>query len=91
MQEGFPIKLKAEDSRSGTRDTKTNGGLLELSTNHLVSLIIAVLAGFTGTHLAAWNYPFPSVMEIWMWRAAALFIFVTGAAIVSLIEARDSQ
>jgi len=82
VQERFPIKLRAGDSRSGPRDTKTNEGLPELSEGHLISLTIVLLAAFTGAHLAAWNYPFPSVVEMWMWRAAALFMFVTGAVII---------
>ena len=84
VQERFPIKLRAGDSRSGPRDTKTNGGLLSLSLSHLASLTMVLLAGFTGAHLAAWNYPFPSVMDMWMWRAAALFTFVTGAVTIGV-------
>jgi len=59
---------------------------MELSGATIIRLIIAVLAAFTGIHLAAWNYPFPSVAEVWMWRAAVLLLFVAGAVTVRIIE-----
>lgn len=85
VQERFPIKLKAEDPRSGPRNTKTSGELPGLESSHTAILSIVVLAAFTGIHLAAWNYPFPSIVEIWMWRAAALSTFVTGAVFIRFI------
>jgi len=81
VQERFPLKLKAE--ASGYRPP-SNGRLLELSGSQVVSLAIVVLAAFSGIHLAAWNYPFPSVVEVWMWRAAVLFTFITGAVTINM-------
>ena len=43
----------------------------------------AVSAAYGGSHLAAWNYDFPSVVEKWMWRASGLafagvpFVYIT--------------
>lgn len=28
---------------------------------------------FSALHLAAWNWAFPSMVETWLWRSAALF------------------
>lgn len=35
--------------------------------------IIGIGMLFSGLHLAAWNWAFPSMVETWLWRSAALF------------------
>lgn len=35
--------------------------------------IIGIGMLFSGLHLAAWNWAFPSMVETWLWRSSALF------------------
>lgn len=35
--------------------------------------IIGIGMLFSGLHLAAWNWAFPTMVETWLWRSAALF------------------
>jgi hypothetical protein len=46
-------------------------------TSYLIWNIATAL--FSGTHLLAWNYDFPSIPEKWLWRASSLSCFVFGS------------
>lgn len=45
-------------------------------------LVILSLVIVTGVHLAAWQYPFPSAVEAWIWRSCALATLALGSLIV---------
>jgi len=37
-----------------------------------VLILYPLFAAFAGIHCAAWNYPFPTTVESWMWRVNAI-------------------
>ncbi|PHH73166.1 hypothetical protein CDD80_4002 [Ophiocordyceps camponoti-rufipedis] len=54
-----PPMPRRADPRSRAQVARLTTGIL------LVTL-------FSATHLAAWNYPFPSVVETWLWRGSVI-------------------
>lgn len=45
-------------------------------------LVIVSLMMVTGVHLSAWQYPFPSVAEAWIWRSCSMAMLPFGSLIV---------
>jgi len=41
-------------------------------------------AVFSAVHFAAWNYQFPTIIEMWLWRALAVWCFVAPVAFVTI-------
>ncbi|KAK3948308.1 hypothetical protein QBC32DRAFT_222290 [Pseudoneurospora amorphoporcata] len=76
--QGFVIHLRPESDsppQAHPRRRKTNP-LLRKETLGYPLLFWVVFAScsavFVAIHLAAWNYPFPSVTEQWLWRSCSL-------------------
>ena len=82
LVEEYPVTLRAEGSACRTH--VSSEGVAELPIHIARSFAIVVLAVFAGIHLAAWNYHFSSVVELWAWRAASLFTFNFGTAVIFL-------
>ena len=51
-----------------------NSGVNKMDT-HFASILIAVFSLlYCGSHLSAWNFHFPTVVEMWMWRGACFIL-----------------
>jgi hypothetical protein len=48
-----------------------------------IKTFAAMSAVYGGLHVAAWPFHFPSVVEMWMWRAAGLAM--AGAPVLTLV------
>ena len=49
-------------------------------------LLVFLLGLFVAIHLGAWHYPFPTAVEMWLWRACSIATFVLEMATVLLFE-----
>lgn len=54
-----------------------NNGVSKMDT-HFATILVSVFSMlYCGSHLSAWNFHFPTVVEMWMWRGAC-FIMLCG-------------
>jgi hypothetical protein len=44
------------------------------TTAHVSALAFFSFGAFAGIHLSAWNYAFPSTIEMWLWRISSLLV-----------------
>ncbi|KAF4595458.1 hypothetical protein GQ602_001071 [Ophiocordyceps camponoti-floridani] len=74
LEEPFdlPISMPAgpKSPASERADPRSRAQVARLTTG------ILLVALFSATHLAAWNYPFPSVVETWLWRGSVIASWV---------------
>ncbi|KAI3396992.1 hypothetical protein diail_11319 [Diaporthe ilicicola] len=55
----------------------------DLSDRFMSGMVCLVLGLFTGIHLAAWRYPFPSAAEAWVWRCCSVATLPLGLLVLS--------
>ena len=79
---GFEDKFLVNNVSNALVRGRFNNGVNKMNTLpvKIVCLVFALL--YCGSHLSAWNFHFPTVVEMWMWRGAcftmlwAPFIFL---------------
>lgn len=77
VEEAFEI------DRARTIAAPCNDDTPEKDSDHVVrTTVYVILAVFTGIHLAAWNYPFPSAPEAWLWRAGSMATLMFGVVLL---------
>jgi hypothetical protein len=77
VEEKFDLQIQGIQ-RTSAGGEKSMSGLKRISDTMLALAIVFFLAIFTGIHLAAWNYPFASAAEAWIWRVLSIATFVLG-------------
>lgn len=69
LQESWDLTL--EETEGGRSTTEIPCGEIDVERASAYFACWILLAIFIGIHLAAWSYPFPSLSEAWLWRAAS--------------------
>ncbi|KAK7697964.1 hypothetical protein SLS64_013051 [Diaporthe eres] len=83
IEDEFEVDLR--EFQGMTSDSEGSACNLQVLVNRCISgLMILSLVIVTGVHLAAWQYPFPSAAEAWVWRSCALVTLPLGSLIVYL-------
>ncbi|KAK3938808.1 hypothetical protein QBC46DRAFT_389453 [Diplogelasinospora grovesii] len=71
-----PFVLRGQDTDTRNTDGEQVGdhvsSNLEPSEAVVVPIAILITAIYTGIYLAAWNYPFASTTEAWLWRLLSI-------------------
>lgn len=91
-----PMGQDLEAAQNQTAERKMvapllNSGRMFSDTRTHVVVQLGILAVFAAIHLAAWNYPFPTATEAWLWRCSSLGTFVFGAIVVHPLVAGDDD
>lgn len=73
LKSSFQDLIFYEESSLGDHTTASDA----VANVRQLSLMSVLCLAFSGVHIAAWNYPFPSETEAWLWRSSAI---VTGIA-----------
>ena len=81
INDPFEIDLRtvAALTRKGGVRTCFREILVDRCTSGLVILSLLMV---TGIHLSAWQYPFPSMAEAWIWRSCSMAMLPFGSLIV---------
>ncbi|KAM6484149.1 hypothetical protein HDV62DRAFT_357541 [Trichoderma sp. SZMC 28011] len=86
---GAPISLDSINSNSVTEDNE-NGEDTEDVTNKVIPLIAALFAiPFGAIHAAAWNFAFPSAVELMLWRWISIYMIAAPLCTWLLFYLRD--
>jgi hypothetical protein len=81
VEDPFEVDLKGIGPLTGR--TQIGPCNLEVLMKRCMSgLVIVSLLIVTGVHLGAWQYPFPTAAEAWIWRSCALITLPLGCLIV---------
>ncbi len=80
IQERFLIPLRGGGNPNEEYDVVSYKARRALRWTIIYTLMPVVML-FVGIHLAAWNYPFPTVTEAWMWRASVMLTLVLSGVI----------
>jgi hypothetical protein len=64
---------------------------LAVRTYLLVFWWVASFAVFSGVHLFAWDYQFPSDPEKWLWRVASLLLFLFACVMAVVFHFQDDR
>lgn len=82
LQERFIIEVDRlpSDSELARNDSGFNRVGEGMSGLEVILIIMFSLSAFVGIHLTAWNYPFPTIVEAWLWRVGAFVTLVLGGA-----------
>lgn len=81
IEDPFEVVLRELDTAAGQR-AGPSCNLQVLVDRCMSELVILSLLVVTGVHLAAWQYPFPSAVEAWIWRSCALSTLPLGSLVV---------
>lgn len=81
IEEPFEVDLRGLEAMK--REGESSFCNLKVLVDSCISgLVILGLVIVMGVHLAAWQYPFPSAAEAWIWRSCALATLPLGFLIV---------
>lgn len=81
IEDPFEVDLRGLEVMTGECEGKSCD-LQVLVDRCMSGHVILSLLIVTGVHLAAWQYPFPSAVEAWVWRSCALATLPLGCFIV---------
>lgn len=72
----YVVPLRSKLAIDGTdrlvEDTQRGNQIVQFLRTYAV-----MSAGYGGLHLAAWNFHFPTIVELWMWRGAGILMVST--------------
>lgn len=86
----LPVRDEATAATSKTTRSPTAADVsVDLDRWTKITIVTLLFGIFTGIHLGAWNYPFSTVQEAWIWRLCSIMIFVIGLLIYVLSEYVD--
>lgn len=77
VKEKFDLQIQGNQTTNAGGEKRISG-LKRMSDNMVILATVFFLAIFTGIHLAAWNYPFASAAEAWIWRVLSIATFILG-------------
>ncbi|RYP11926.1 hypothetical protein DL767_011218 [Monosporascus sp. MG133] len=86
LQEKFTVKLREEDGDGPNEDDPSKLCVkgMSYSMAHVAFVICQTI--FLSIHLAAWNYPFPTIAETWLWRAVSFATWILGTGYGCLVS-----
>lgn len=85
IEDEFEVDLKGFEGL--TKDNEGSVCTLQVLVNKCISgLMVLSLVIVAGVHLAAWQYPFPSAAEAWVWRSCALATLPLGSLTIYFIR-----
>jgi len=73
IREPFALRCNAGSAANLRRPV-----LLYMSDRLMFGFGVIILGLFVAIHLGAWHYPFPTAIEMWLWRVCAIMTFVLG-------------
>ena len=82
VKEKFDLQIHGNQTTDAGGEKRVKG-LKRMSETIILLMFTFFLAIFTGIHLAAWNYPFASGAEAWIWRVLSIATFILG--LISLV------
>jgi hypothetical protein len=89
VTEKFDLQIHGNQTTNAGGEKRVEGlERLSDTTNLLTATVF--LAIFTGIHLAAWNYPFASGAEAWIWRVLSIATFILGLVTFVLWRFEDN-
>lgn len=78
VRETWTVAVAASEEELQTTSPRN---ILKDNHNRMAIFICVLFALVQAVHLAAWNYPFPSLRETWLWRSACL-VLVAGFLVI---------
>lgn len=95
VQEPFHVRLRAAAAADKVVEPG-QGRDSPIVSQEIPDLVLAIttlllLMVFVGIHLAAWNYPFPSEVEAWLWRGASIATWCSGTGVVFYMIADEGS
>jgi len=76
IREPFALRCQAGSAANLRRPV-----LLYMSGRLVFGFCVTMLGLFVAIHFGAWHYPFPTTVEMWLWRVCAIMTFVLGVTI----------
>ncbi|KAM7196967.1 hypothetical protein V8F33_005849 [Rhypophila sp. PSN 637] len=76
-----PFLISTTPSTPGGIDTRTDQKRYYMTQSSWLMITAVLFVIFAGIHVAAWNYPYATTAEAWIWRVGSILIFILGVAI----------
>lgn len=83
IKERFVLETQ-DNSTTNAGGERRVGDFKEMPSAASILILGFFLAVYTSIHLAAWNYPFTSTTEAWIWRSLSIATFVLGVSILMM-------
>lgn len=72
----------AQDSSSSSSSSSRTSYPVTAPNGLMMGMVCVVLGLFAAVHIAAWDYPFPSAAEAWVWRCCSVAMLPLGLLIL---------
>ncbi|KAM7215217.1 hypothetical protein V8F06_009440 [Rhypophila decipiens] len=73
-----PFLISTTPSTPGGVETRTYQKRYGMNESGGLTIAVVLFAVFASIHVAAWNYPYATTAEAWIWRVCSILIFGVG-------------